>query len=283
MPDYPAPPVQENHVEPVPRRIRAVLAGQTVVDTTAARYVWEWPPFPQYYVPLADVAPDVLVDEQSTEDDAPGRRQALRAARGRRRTDRGRRRCSVRRRWPASTTRCVSSGRRSTPGTRRTSRSSSTRAVRTPGSTPSAPPARCGWSPTVSCWPSPPHPSCASRPGCPTRYYLNRTDVDFTHLVPHRDPDGLPLQGRHHRLLVIGDRGAHPPRHRLGLRLPDPRPAAHRRPRGLLQREARHLPRRRGARAPEAPTSPEPRPPARSVRTRLGYLVPSTGLSTSPV
>ena len=51
MTDYPAPPVLENHVEPVPRRIRAVLVGRTVVDTTAARYVWEWPAFPQYYIP----------------------------------------------------------------------------------------------------------------------------------------------------------------------------------------------------------------------------------------
>ena len=72
MPDYPAPPVQANHVEPVPRRIRAVLAGRKVVDTTAARYVWEWPAFPQYYIPLADVAADVLIDEQEIEETPRG-------------------------------------------------------------------------------------------------------------------------------------------------------------------------------------------------------------------
>ena len=44
MADYPTFVVPENHVEPVPRRIRAVLDGQTVVDTTDARYVWECPP-----------------------------------------------------------------------------------------------------------------------------------------------------------------------------------------------------------------------------------------------
>ncbi|HEY1651135.1 MAG TPA: DUF427 domain-containing protein [Acidimicrobiales bacterium] len=72
MPDYPSPLVETNHVEPVPRRVRAVLAGQTIVDTTNARYVWEWPGFPQYYIPLADVRADALVDEGSTEDTPRG-------------------------------------------------------------------------------------------------------------------------------------------------------------------------------------------------------------------
>jgi uncharacterized protein (DUF427 family) len=52
------------HVEPVPRRVRATLGGQVVLDTTSARYVWEWSNYPQYYIPLADVQPSVLVDEQ---------------------------------------------------------------------------------------------------------------------------------------------------------------------------------------------------------------------------
>jgi uncharacterized protein (DUF427 family) len=60
---YPAMLIPVNHVEPVPRRIRAVLAGATVLDTTEALYVWEWPNYPQYYIPLADVRPDVLVAE----------------------------------------------------------------------------------------------------------------------------------------------------------------------------------------------------------------------------
>ncbi len=63
MTDYPQAIVPVNHVEPVPRRIRAVLDGRVVIDTTAARYVWEWPYYPQYYIPFADFAPDVLVDE----------------------------------------------------------------------------------------------------------------------------------------------------------------------------------------------------------------------------
>jgi uncharacterized protein (DUF427 family) len=61
--DFPAHPVGENHIEPAPRRVRAMLGGETVLDTTHALYVWEWPYYPQFYVPLADVRADLLVDE----------------------------------------------------------------------------------------------------------------------------------------------------------------------------------------------------------------------------
>ncbi len=66
MPDYPQMIVPVNHVEPVPRRVRATLGGVDVLDTTRALYVWEWPNYPQYYVPLADVRSDVLVDERKS-------------------------------------------------------------------------------------------------------------------------------------------------------------------------------------------------------------------------
>jgi uncharacterized protein (DUF427 family) len=56
--------VPVDHIEPVPRRIRAVLANHTILDTTRAKYVWEWPYYPQYYIPIADVNLDFLVDEQ---------------------------------------------------------------------------------------------------------------------------------------------------------------------------------------------------------------------------
>ncbi|MGF1425701.1 DUF427 domain-containing protein [Kitasatospora sp. LaBMicrA B282] len=62
-PDYPAFNVPVNHVQPVPRRIRAVLAGRTVIDTTRARYVWEVPYYPQFHIPLDDVAADALVPD----------------------------------------------------------------------------------------------------------------------------------------------------------------------------------------------------------------------------
>jgi uncharacterized protein (DUF427 family) len=62
-PDFPQGLVTVGHIEPVPRRIRAVLGGQVVLDTVRARYVWEAPYYPQYYVPAADVTPGFLVDE----------------------------------------------------------------------------------------------------------------------------------------------------------------------------------------------------------------------------
>jgi uncharacterized protein (DUF427 family) len=47
MPDYPQVIVPVDHIEPVPRRIRAVLAGEVVLDTIRAQYVWESPNQPQ--------------------------------------------------------------------------------------------------------------------------------------------------------------------------------------------------------------------------------------------
>ncbi len=80
MRDYPRSPVPVGHVEPVPRRIRALAGGAVVLDTSAARYVWEIAPYPQYYVPRADVDDALLVDEGVDEDRALGkaRRYALR-------------------------------------------------------------------------------------------------------------------------------------------------------------------------------------------------------------
>jgi uncharacterized protein (DUF427 family) len=62
--DYPKAIVSAGHIEPVPRRIRALLGAEVVLDTTNALYVWEWPNYPQYYIPLGDLKPDVLIDEQ---------------------------------------------------------------------------------------------------------------------------------------------------------------------------------------------------------------------------
>lgn len=80
MPDYPQMIAPVNHIEPVPRRVRAVLGEVTVLDTTAALYVWEWPYYPRYYIPLADVNCDVLVDEDYAEHlcRGPARRYGLR-------------------------------------------------------------------------------------------------------------------------------------------------------------------------------------------------------------
>jgi uncharacterized protein (DUF427 family) len=60
---FPQPAVGTGHVEPAPRRVRGIAGNRVVFDTTAAHYVWEWPFYPQYYVPLADVDTALLVDE----------------------------------------------------------------------------------------------------------------------------------------------------------------------------------------------------------------------------
>jgi uncharacterized protein (DUF427 family) len=69
---YPENLTPAGHVAPVPRRIRAWLGGRCVLDTSRAYYVWEWPGYPQYYVPVDDVAPGLLADEGVTEDRVPG-------------------------------------------------------------------------------------------------------------------------------------------------------------------------------------------------------------------
>lgn len=54
--DYPRPP----RVEPVPERIRVVVDGLTVADTTRALRVLETAGAPVYYLPPGDVRRDLL-------------------------------------------------------------------------------------------------------------------------------------------------------------------------------------------------------------------------------
>lgn len=62
MSNFPPSLTVLNHVALVPRRIRGTLAGETLADTTRALYVWEWPHYPQYYIPKKDVRMDAFVD-----------------------------------------------------------------------------------------------------------------------------------------------------------------------------------------------------------------------------
>jgi uncharacterized protein (DUF427 family) len=63
MVDFPIMLAQKNLIQPAARRVRGYFAGQLVFDTTRAAYVWEWPNYPQYYIPIDDVNDDLLVDE----------------------------------------------------------------------------------------------------------------------------------------------------------------------------------------------------------------------------
>lgn len=81
MTDFPTMIATVNHMEPVPRRIRATVGAHTILDTTHAMYVWEWPNYPQYYIPVSDVDPAALVDEQHPQRLSRGtaRRHGIRA------------------------------------------------------------------------------------------------------------------------------------------------------------------------------------------------------------
>jgi len=61
--DYPINAAARGRIEPAPRRVRGYLGHELVFDTTAARYVWEVPYYPAYYVPLSDVRKEFLRDE----------------------------------------------------------------------------------------------------------------------------------------------------------------------------------------------------------------------------
>jgi hypothetical protein len=49
-------------------RVRVILDGRVVVDTCAARYVWEHQHYPRYYVPVDDIASGLLTDEKGSDD-----------------------------------------------------------------------------------------------------------------------------------------------------------------------------------------------------------------------
>jgi uncharacterized protein (DUF427 family) len=70
--DYPKAIVPVDHLEPAPRRVRATLGDQVVFDTLHAVYLWEWPFYPQYYIPRADVDSAFLLDEHHPQRDHRG-------------------------------------------------------------------------------------------------------------------------------------------------------------------------------------------------------------------
>ncbi|TPG35869.1 DUF427 domain-containing protein [Mycolicibacterium hodleri] len=67
VPDYPQMAAVRGRVEPAPRRVRGFVGGRELFDTVAARYVWEVPFYPQYYIPLADVNTHLLTDEKRSQ------------------------------------------------------------------------------------------------------------------------------------------------------------------------------------------------------------------------
>ncbi|MFF3849077.1 DUF427 domain-containing protein [Streptomyces sp. NPDC002328] len=77
---HPSLIVPVGHVEPVPRRVRGLIGGRVVFDTRRALYVWEWPPYPQFSIPVEDVVEGELTDDDHVDHLGPGpaRRHSLR-------------------------------------------------------------------------------------------------------------------------------------------------------------------------------------------------------------
>ena len=67
----------EVRFETSPKRVRALVGGRTVFDTTAARLVWEHPYYPTYYVPRADVGAELRENGDSMERDGLGKGRSL--------------------------------------------------------------------------------------------------------------------------------------------------------------------------------------------------------------
>jgi uncharacterized protein (DUF427 family) len=192
--DYPQMIAETDHAEPAPRRVRATLGGELIFDTTRARYVWEWANYPQYYIPVEDVGERFLVDEHHEQRLRQGtaRRHGLRA------------------------------GGADRPGAVRVFDDEAIDGV--------AGTARFDWD-ALDAWyeedeqvfvhPRNPYvrvdalrshrhvraslggitlaesttPVLVFETGLPTRYYFDRTDVDFSHLVPTGTQTACPYKG----------------------------------------------------------------------------------------
>ena len=171
MPDYPQNAVPVGHTEPVPRRVRALLDGRVALDTTKALYVWEIPPYPQFYIPAGDVDAGVL-------------REAVRAETAREHTD-GAIAGHVRFAWDAFDAWFEEDEQifvHPKSPYARVDALRSNRSVRIEMNGVELASSRS--------------PVMLFETGLPTRYYLDRTDVRWEHLVPSDTRTACPYKGR---------------------------------------------------------------------------------------
>ena len=57
-------------LEKTSRRVRGLYDGFYVFDTTEARFVWEHPYYPQFYIPKSAVQDDVLTKDEFVDEDS---------------------------------------------------------------------------------------------------------------------------------------------------------------------------------------------------------------------
>ena len=195
MADYPLPVVTTDHIEPAPRRVRAYLGDALVFDTTKALYVWEWPHYPQYYIPVGDINVNLLVDEDHPQRLKRGtaRRHGLRVGELHRPSS-----ASVygddalpglagmvRFDWAALDVWFEEDEEVFVHPRNPYTRVDALRSTRR---------VRVELDGVVLADSS--SPVLVFETGLPTRYYLNRTEVDFTHLVPTATETACPYKGR---------------------------------------------------------------------------------------
>ncbi len=183
-----------NHVEAVPRRIRAYLGNELIVDTTRAHYVWEWEKYPQYYIPAEDVRQQFVTGSEGDEQTSrgPATRHGLKAG------DQERAGAlhwlhespidgiseTIRFEWPA-----LDSWFEENEQVFVHPRDPYTRVDALRGSQK----VRVEFKGQVLAEST--SPVLVFETGLPTRYYFDRTDVDFTHLVASDTETECPYKG----------------------------------------------------------------------------------------
>lgn len=194
MNDYPGMISEKNLIQPVPRRIRGYFAGELIFDTTAALYVWEWAPYPQFYVPLADVKSEFLVDEAREKHHTRGSYHRKGLAVGEREHPAAAKvyvgdgleglADMVRFEWDALDSWFEEDEQVFVHPRNPYTRVDAVRSTRT---------VRVELDGAVLAESS--SPVMVYETGLPTRYYLNRTEVNFEHLVPNDTVTECPYKG----------------------------------------------------------------------------------------
>jgi uncharacterized protein (DUF427 family) len=194
MNDYPAMITEKNFIQPVPRRIRGYFAGELMFDTTQAVYVWEWSPYPQYYIPIDDVNDDLLVDEEQEKHESRGTYMRLGFKVGDREHPAAAKMFTddsleglagmVRFEWDALDSWFEEDEQIFVHPRSPYTRVDAIRSTRT---------VRVELDGAVLAESS--SPVMVYETGLPTRYYLNRTDVNFEHLVPNDTVTECPYKG----------------------------------------------------------------------------------------
>ena len=194
MSGYPKLITPVNSVEPVPRRVRAFLNTEVVFDTTAAWYVWEWPYYPQYYIPIVDVRRELLVPEGTVDHSSQGPveiyglrvQDVHRPHAAKLLTDSSAEGLggTVRFEWTALDAWYEEDERVVVHPRNPYARVDALRSTRT---------VRIELDGVVLA--DSPSPVMVFETGLPTRYYLNRTEVNFTHLIPSDTVTECPYKG----------------------------------------------------------------------------------------